>query len=118
MLKTLIVILIAISTGIILGYHYKKPNEGMLAHALSQSSEWKKDAALERIRARTSFFELSTNKPFTGEDGNRYYSGYGKFHFNWVAFFMGTISVMLIYMILTKTILLDLFQSKMKRYLK
>ena len=77
----------------------------MLRNALSKQSEWKKNLFLDWVKAKTTFFQL---------DGK----GYGDFEFNWLAFFIGVISVLLVYVIIKKTTLVSVMKSKINPYLK
>lgn len=117
-IKALVVVLISVICGLLLGYYYKKPNERMLVLALEETSEWKKELLIDRFRARTTFFELSTSEPFIGDDGNQYYAGWGSFYFNWLSFFIGAISIILLYLLMEKTTILELIKSRIKPYLK
>ncbi len=117
-LKTLIVVLIAISFGIILGYYYKKPDAMMLRVVSSQETEWKKDLLIESLRADTKLFELNALKPFIGEDGNQYFIDNGSFLFNWLAFSTSIIIMLLVYLFVTRTRIVSILKSKFKPYLK
>ena len=116
--RALVVVLISVICGLLLGYNFKKPNERMLVLALEEPSEWKKELLIDRFKARTTFFELSTSEPFIGDDGNQYYAGWGSFHFNWLAFFIGATSIILLYVLMERTMVLELIKSRIKPYLR
>jgi hypothetical protein len=103
-LRLLLWFLGALSTGIILGYHNKKPGAKLLRVALSKSSQWKKDLFLDWVRSRTTFFDLKDL--------------YGNFVFNWFAFFVGFVSITVLYFIIKKTNLLSVLKAKTSPYLK
>lgn len=91
--------------GVILGYYYKEPSAKMLRLALNEPSEWKKNLFLDWRRAKTSFFELKNNL-------------YGGFEFNWIAFSIGVISIVLLYVIIKKTKLISIIKATLTPYVK
>jgi len=90
------------------GYYFKKPDAYMLDRALSKNAEWRKDVFLELVRADTGLFTLTTQHSYLN----------GDFVFNWMAFTMTFLIIMLIYFIISKTTLIFLLKEKIKPFLK
>jgi hypothetical protein len=107
-LEPLFWIIGAIGFGYLLGYKYKTLNVRALGVAMRQNSNWEREAFLEFLNT-FSFFYLGTNNSR---------SVYGGYDYNWVAFFMGIMVVILGYLIIKKTILLSILKDKLRPYIK
>lgn len=104
-IESILCISVAVVFGVVLGYYYKEPSAKMLRLALNEPSEWKKNLFLDWRRAKTSFFELKNNL-------------YGGFEFNWIAFSIGIISIVLLYVIIKKTKLTSIIKVTLTPYIK
>jgi len=101
----ILVLSVACAFGGILGFYFKYPSAILLRNALSKSTQWKKDLFIEWVRSKTTFFQL---------DGK----GYGDFEFNWSVFSIVVIGVLLLYLLVKKTTIIELLKSRIKPYLK
>lgn len=118
MLKALLILVIAVLISVVFGYYYKKPDAMMLSIASAQNTEWKKDLLIASLRSKTEFFELQALNTIVGNDGKQYHTSSGNFLFNWFAFTISLIGVLLTYIVITKTTILDWLRKIIKPYLK
>lgn len=89
----------------------------MLGNALTKSTEWKKELYIEALRSKTPFFQLETINTYTRSDGEPYYSWSGDFIFNWLAFILCTIILVIIFLIVINVDSSKIY-NRLKQYLK
>jgi len=104
LLEPVLWVLVTAGFAAISGFYFKTPSSVILKRAYEKNSKWQSELYLESTRSYLDFFELKY--------------GIISYEFNWLAFYLAIISIVLIYVIIKKTTVLNIFKIKIEPYLK
>jgi hypothetical protein len=109
LIELLIWLIGALGFGYFLGYYFKTFNSVVLERSLYEESKWEREAFLELVDSKIHFFSLGSDNPM---------AIYGGFNFNWLAFFLGIVIILIMYFIVKKTTIINILKVKIQPFLK